>query len=81
MNDRRDSTPFGLRCRARWIRPTAAAVLLTWLPSFFVAVARAEQVASPPEAPKPWLQWLLVLAFAGLCCGIAFKNPKRSHMD
>lgn len=57
----------------------ALAVLLTWGLDLFVATARAEQPTGPPNADKPWLQWLLVFAFAGLCVGIAFKNPKRSH--
>lgn len=45
-----------------------------------VPTALAAQEASPPDVEKPWLQWLLVLAFVGLCCAVAFKNPKRSHM-
>jgi hypothetical protein len=45
-----------------------------------VPTALAAQETSPPLGEKPWLQWLLALAFVGLCCGVAFKNPKRSHM-
>lgn len=61
------------------VKAAGAAVLLTWSAELFVASTRAEQSVGPPQADKPWLQWLLVFAFAGLCLGIAFKNPKRSH--
>ena len=44
------------------------------------SVAQAATETSPPEAGKRWLEWLCMLAFTGLCCAIAFKNPKRSHM-
>lgn len=27
------------------------------------------------------LMWLLVLLLAGLCVGVMFKNPNRSHLD
>ncbi len=66
-----------------WLRRTATitgAVLTTWSAGL-LATARAEQTTSPPEADSPWLAWLLVFAFAGLCIGIAFKNPKRSHQN
>ena len=66
-----------------WLRRTAiltAAVLTTWSAGV-LATARAEQTTSPPEADSPWLAWLLMFAFVGLCIGIAFKNPKRSHQN
>ena len=64
-------------------RPAAlvVAVLATWAAPFSGAVAQAAQKVSAPEAPSPWLEWLLVFAFGGLCVGIAFKNPKRSHQN
>ena len=59
----------------------AGAVLVTWTTPCFLRLAQAAQSANAPEAPSPWLEWLLVFAFAGLCCGIAFKDPKRSHQN
>ncbi|MHC4067288.1 MAG: hypothetical protein ACYSUI_22680 [Planctomycetota bacterium] len=59
----------------------ATATLVVLLAYTGVPQALAEQRASPPEQESPWLQWLLVLVFAALCCAVAFKNPKRSHMS
>lgn len=81
MSKKRYSTESCRPRPARRIRLLAGAVGLTWLPSFFLAVANAETTTTPIPADKPLLQWVLMLAFAILCCGIAFKNPKRSHMD
>lgn len=81
MSEKCPTRESSVRRFARWARLTAGAVLLTWAPTVFVALARAEETTGPADAAKPWLQWLLAFAFGGLCCGIAFKNPKRSHMD
>ncbi len=59
----------------------AAVALITWAVPGLVQVAQAAEKVDPPPAPSPWLEWLLVFAFVGLCCGIAFKNPKRSHQN
>ncbi len=66
--------------RGKVLLPAIAAAA-TWTLPWFLAVARAEANASPPDAPSQWLEWILVIAFLGLCCGIAFKDPKRSHQD
>jgi hypothetical protein len=44
------------------------------------SVAQAATETSGPDAGKRWLEWLCMLVFMALCCAIAFKNPKRSHM-
>lgn len=62
------------------LKTAVGAVLATWLVAVGSSVARAATEASPPEDSKPWLQWICMLAFVALCCAIAFKNPKRSHM-
>jgi len=56
------------------------AVAATCLLAFSSSLAWAAEEATLPDADKPWLQWLCLLGFMGLCCAIAFKNPKRSHM-
>ena len=56
---------------------TARAVVLAYASAPNVLGA---QKTSPPDAETVWLPWLLILAFATLCCAVAFKNPKRSHM-
>lgn len=68
-------------CESRGRLKTAVgAVLATWLVAVGSSVARAATETSPPDDSKPWLQWICMLAFVALCCAIAFKNPKRSHM-
>jgi hypothetical protein len=47
----------------------------TWVPT-----ALAQNTALAPKPSKPVIQWLAALGMAGLCCAIAFKNAKRSHM-
>ncbi|MCP4248759.1 MAG: hypothetical protein GY778_17080 [bacterium] len=70
--------PANLRSRlGRWIR--AATVVLATLGG--ASVAWAEETTSPPEADKPLWQWVCMLGFVVLCCAVAFKNPKRSHMS
>jgi len=44
------------------------------------SAARADELTSPPDPQKPWFQWLFTVAFLVLCCVVAFKNPKRSHL-
>ncbi len=70
------------RAYSRAPRTLAApwAVLATWVLFMIPAPAHAETTTSPPTPGVPWLEWLLVFAFVGLCCAIAFKNPKRSHL-
>ena len=67
-------------CLSRRFRRVMAAVVAAGWTLAVVPVAAAQQEVSAPEAGKAWLQWLCLLGIAGLCCGIAFKNPKRSHM-
>ena len=67
--------------RGKSLATLAAAVVTTWIAPGLVGLAQAARSADAPEAPSPWLEWLLVFAFVGLCCGIAFKNPKRSHQN
>ena len=75
-----------IRRRIRWcgslerLGKRAATLFVLVLAQANVPTALAAQETSPPDAEKPWLQWLLALVFVGLCCGVAFKNPKRSHM-
>ena len=60
----------------RWWTSLLVTALGVLLP---VSAAWAEAEAAPPETEKPWRQWLFVVLFVALCCGIAFKNPKRTH--
>ena len=60
-------------------RTRLAAILAAWAFQFAPPLARAAEEASPPEETSRWLEWVCMLAFAALCCAVAFKNPKRSH--
>ncbi len=60
-------------------RTSPVAILAAWAFQFAPRLARAAEEASPPAETSRWLEWLCMLAFAALCCAIAFKNPKRSH--
>ena len=61
----------------RWI--LAATAILAPLGN--ASVAWAEEIITPPEADQPVWQWMCMLVFVVLCCVVAFKNPKRSHMS
>jgi len=77
MNDQANATRHpvvGTRAR----RLTLPAAL--WCALGFVPRALAQQSSSTPTSETPWMQWLLFVAFVLLCCGIAFKNPKRTHL-
>jgi len=65
--------------RLPW-RQVAKVWMFTLCAPGFVVTALAEQAVQAPDGDKPWMQWLLVFAFAGLCLGVGFKNPKRSHL-
>lgn len=62
------------------IRMAVGGIVAIGLLTLGPSVAQAAMEASAPEAGKRWLEWLCMLAFTALCCAIAFKNPKRSHM-
>ena len=55
-------------------------VAVAWMIGVWVPTALAQHTALPPKQAKPVFQWLAALVMAGLCCAIAFKNAKRSHM-
>ena len=76
-----------LQGRAAWLR---VGVVLALLLAFCAgpALAQNDDKADEPwldvpnlEWKKPWLQWVVGLAFAATCLGLAFKNPHRSHLD
>lgn len=46
----------------------------------WVPIALAQNEAGSPRPSKPVFQWLAALAMTALCCVIAFKNAKRSHL-
>jgi hypothetical protein len=75
-NHPRRSIPAGRRLRI-WFRATCVALGVAVC---HVSLALAEKEAGPPTEEKPWLQWILLIAFVILCTSIAFKNPKRSHL-
>ena len=56
----------------------ATAVALTLAQT---STALAETTTSPPAVEGAWLNWVLLVAFGALCCGVAFKNPKRTHQS
>jgi hypothetical protein len=62
---------------SRGLRLWAAVVcaVAAWVPTAF-----AQNVALAPKPSKPVFQWLAALAMTALCCAIAFKNAKRSHL-
>ncbi len=41
----------------------------------------AQQQATVRDEPSIFRSWIPVLLFTGLIIAIAFKNPKRSHLD
>ncbi len=61
----------------RWI--LAATAILATLGN--ASVAWAEEMTAPPDAEKAIWQWSCMIVFVVLCCVVAFKNPKRSHMS
>jgi hypothetical protein len=63
----------GLPWRTWVVAATAAAWV--WVPA-----ALAQQPVEPPAPEKPIFQWLFALGLTAVCCGIAFKNPRRSHL-
>ena len=78
-NDRLQDESLGLSApqgvtRWRWI---VAAMAAAWV---WVPVALAQQPVEPPAPEKPVFQWLFALGLTAVCCGIAFKNPRRSHL-
>jgi hypothetical protein len=60
--------------------PGTLAAMATWA---WVPCAMANEVTKngPSDAGRPVYQWIAAIVFAALCCAIAFKNPRRSHMD
>jgi hypothetical protein len=57
-------------------------LLALWITWSWVPLAIAQKVTKGPAKPtKPFLPWIAAIVLAGLCCAIAFKNPKRTHMD
>ena len=65
------------RRRARWWWAATLAAGMTWA---WVPIVLAQEVVKEPTPTKPVFQWLFAIGMALLCCAIAFKNPKRSHM-
>ena len=74
MEDGARSRRHAGRCRIRLL-----AIPVAWAFQLAPRLARAAEEASPPEETSRWLEWVCMLAFAALCCAVAFKNPKRSH--
>ena len=70
-------TPIVRPRPGRWI--LAATAILATLGH--ASVAWAEEIASPSDGDKPVWQWVFMIVFVVLCCVVAFKNPKRSHMS
>ena len=68
----------GRRAAPPWRAALAVAILPTLID---VSAALAEQQTTPPDPEKPLWQWLILVGFIALCCAVAFKNPKRSHMS
>jgi hypothetical protein len=54
-------------------------MLLLWSPAAWAAARfrRAPQI----EAPHPWLPVIYAVTFVLCVCAVAFKNPRRSHLD
>ena len=65
---------------SRLIRP-AAAVVVGWLLNPELHSALAQYTANLAEREKkPVLEWVVATGFVVLVIGIAFMNPKRSHL-
>ena len=60
---------------ARWLIVIALA-LCGWWPT----TVRAQEEAFIHKEKKPVRQWIAAVVFTGLVVGIAFKNPKRTHL-
>jgi hypothetical protein len=43
-------------------------------------LAWAARETSPPDTKHSWIQWGCLLLFLATCW-VAFKNPKRTHMN
>ncbi|UCG16891.1 MAG: hypothetical protein JSV19_02420 [Phycisphaerales bacterium] len=69
------SSPRRRRARCWWAPILAAGIAWTWVP-----IVLAQQPVKEPSPSKPVFQWLFAIGMTLLCCAIAFKNPKRSHM-
>ena len=70
----------------RWIRVAIAFVLVAMM-----LIPTAEAQRKDDDTPfydvpaiaheKPYIQWIVGVAFGIGCVLIAFKNPHRSHLD
>lgn len=47
----------------------------------WASTAAAQQAAVVTDEPSALRSWIPVLLFIGLIVAVAFKNPKRSHLD
>ena len=77
--------------RVRWSRlkrlGSAVVVALALLSG--PLTARADDEAPPPREPgiiyteegKPYIQWIAGTLIVLACLLVAFKNPRRSHLD
>lgn len=69
--------------RGRWMAYLAGVVLAA--PSAMAQPAKADP--NPPfDVPglvegTVWLPWVFAFLFVAACGAVAFKNPRRSHLD
>lgn len=78
-----------LHMKQRFLALAIACLLFAPLPSFGQDEAPREDVRLegygatnvklPPQGSA--LTWFLMLALAGVCIGVMFKNAQRSHLD
>ncbi len=62
----------------RMVRTMVGALALCGV---WASTAAAQQAAVVNDEPSAFRSWIPILLFTGLIVAIAFKNPKRSHLD
>lgn len=77
-NERRKGTHRMRDVLGRMVRMMVGALALCGV---WASTAAAQQAAVVTDEPSAFGSWIPVLLFIGLIVAVAFKNPKRSHLD